>query len=107
MTLSLAESAKLTLDQLQRGVNETFVQESPILDRLPLVQVEGSAFKYNEESSLPGLAFRAINEAYPESTGTLNQRVETLAILGGDADVDKFIVQTRGNLTISVRFRPT
>ncbi|MFE3123641.1 major capsid protein [Streptomyces hydrogenans] len=98
MTLTLAESAKLTLDQLQRGVIETFVQESPILDRLPLVQVEGGAFKYNEESSLPGVAFRAINEAYPESTGTLNQRVETLAILGGDADVDKFIVQTRGNL---------
>ncbi|MEU2544612.1 major capsid protein [Streptomyces roseolus] len=98
MTLTLAESAKLTLDELQRGVIETFVQESPILDRLPLVQVEGSAFKYNEESSLPGVAFRAINEAYPESTGTLNQRVETLAILGGDADVDKFIVQTRGNL---------
>lgn len=98
MSLTLSESAKLTHDQLQRGVIETFVQESPILDRLPLVQVEGSAFKYNEESSLPGVAFRAVNEAYPESTGALNQRVETLAILGSDADVDKFIVQTRGNL---------
>ncbi|MEW1658282.1 major capsid protein [Streptomyces sp. NPDC093707] len=98
MSLTLAESAKLSLDQLQRGVIETFVQESPILDRLPLIQVAGNAYKYNEESTLPGVSFRAVNEAYPESTGTLNQRVETLAILGGDADVDKFIVQTRGNL---------
>ncbi|MGH4031077.1 major capsid protein [Actinomycetota bacterium Odt1-20B] len=98
MSLTLAESAKLSLDQLQRGVIETFVQESPILDRIPLIQVAGNAYRYNEESTLPGVAFRAVNEAYPESTGALNQRIETLAILGGDADVDKFIVQTRGNL---------
>ncbi|MFI1100960.1 major capsid protein [Streptomyces melanogenes] len=98
MSLTLAESAKLSLDQLQRGVIETFVQESPILDRLPLMTVAGNAYRYNEESTLPGVSFRGMNEAYPESTGTLNQRIETLAILGGDADVDKFIVQTRGNL---------
>ncbi|MFD9487790.1 major capsid protein [Streptomyces sp. NPDC059991] len=98
MSLTLAESAKLSLDQLQRGVIETFVQESPILDRLPLIQVAGNAYRYNEESTLPGVSFRSVNEAYPESTGTLNQRIETLAILGGDADVDKFIAQTRGNI---------
>lgn len=98
MALTLEESAKLTLDNLQRGVIETFVQESPILDRLPLIQVEGSGYKYNEESKLPGVAFRAVNEAYPESVGVLNQRTETLAILGGDADLDKFIVQTRSNI---------
>ncbi|GGZ12299.1 hypothetical protein GCM10010387_00190 [Streptomyces inusitatus] len=98
MALTLIESAKLTLDDLQRGVIEVFVQESPILDRLPLISFEGSAFAYNEESTLPGVSFRAVNEAYPESTGTLNQRIETLAILGGDSDVDRFIAKTRGNL---------
>ncbi|MFD9904858.1 major capsid protein [Streptomyces sp. NPDC059063] len=98
MALTLPESAKLSQDDLRRGVIETFVQESPILDRLPLIDVAGNAYRYNEESSLPGVSFRAVNEAYPESTGAVNQRIETLAILGGDADVDKFIVQTRGNL---------
>ncbi|MGW2838172.1 major capsid protein [Streptomyces sp. NPDC001493] len=98
MSLTLAESAKLAQDDLQRGVIETFVEESPILDRLPLIQVEGNAYRYNEESTLPGVSFRAVNEAYPESTGTLNQKIETLAILGGDADVDKFIARTRGDL---------
>ncbi|MCI3934438.1 major capsid protein [Streptomyces sp. AN091965] len=98
MTLTLAESAKLSQDDLRRGVIETFVQESPILDRLPLIDVEGNAYRYNEESKLPGVSFRAVNEAYPESTGAVNQRIETLAILGGDADVDKFIAQTRGNI---------
>lgn len=44
------------------------------------------------------MEFRNVNEAYSESTGTVNQKTETLKILGGDADVDRFIQQTRSNL---------
>ncbi|WP_284252890.1 major capsid protein [Litorihabitans aurantiacus] len=84
--------------QLQRGVVETFVQESSILDRLPLMNIEGNAYAYNREATLPGVAFRSVNEAYTESTGTVVQATESLVILGGDADVDRFIVQTRGDL---------
>lgn len=98
MALTLTEAAKLSTDQLQRGVQETFVQESPVLDRLPLLPIQGNSFKYNEEATLPGVEFRAVNSAYSESTGTVNQKSEGLVILGGDADVDTFIVQTRGNL---------
>lgn len=98
MALTLAEAALLSENDLQRGVIETFVQNSPILDRIPLMDIEGNAYAYNEEATLPGVAFRSVNEAYTESTGTVNQRTESLVILGGDADVDRFIVQTRGNL---------
>ncbi|MER5304584.1 major capsid protein [Streptomyces lasiicapitis] len=98
MALTLPEAAKLSTTELQRGVIETFVQESSILDRLPLLTIEGNSYAYNEEATLPGVQFRAVNEAYAESTGTVNQKSESLVILGGDADVDKFIVKTRGNL---------
>lgn len=98
MALTLAEAAKLSTDTLARGVLEVFVQESSILDRLPLMEIQGNSFKYNEEGALPGVAFRSVNEAYTESTGTFNQKSEGLVILGGDADVDKFLQQTRGNL---------
>lgn len=98
MAVTLAEAALLSTSPLQRGVLETFVQASPILDRLPLMTIAGNAFAYNKEATLPGVAFRAVNEAYTESTGTVVQATESLVILGGDADVDKFIVQTRGNL---------
>lgn len=98
MAVTLAESATLSSNTLQRGVLETFVQSSPVLDRLPLLTIQGNAYAYNEESTLPGVAFRSVNEAYTESTGAVVQRTESLVILGGDADVDKFIVQTRGNL---------
>jgi hypothetical protein len=98
MALTLAESAKLSQNNLQRGVIETFVQESRVLDRIPLLPIAGNAYAYNEEATLPGVEFRAVNSAYSESTGTINQKTESLVILGGDADVDRFIVQTRGNL---------
>lgn len=98
MAMTLAESAVLSTNTLARGVMETFVQTSPLFDRLPLMPILGNAYAYNTEATLPGVAFRAVNEAYTESTGTFNQRTETLAILGGDADLDKFLVATRGNI---------
>jgi len=98
MAVTLPQAALLSENDLQRGVIETFVQASPILDRLPLMNIEGNAYAYNKEATLPGVAFRSVNEAYVESTGTVVQATESLVILGGDADVDKFIVQTRGNL---------
>lgn len=98
MAVTLAQAALLSQNDLQRGVIETFVQLSPVLDRIPLLPIEGNAYAYNVEASLPGVAFRSVNEAYVESTGTVNQLTESLVILGGNADVDRFIVQTRGNL---------
>ncbi|WP_193510476.1 major capsid protein [Cryobacterium sp. BB736] len=98
MAITLTEAAKLSQSYLQRGVLETFVQSSPVLDRIPFMSIQGNAYAYNEEATLPGVAFRAVNGSYTESTGTVNQKTETLSILGGDADVDKFIVQTRGDV---------
>ena len=98
MALPLAESAKLSQDTLAKGVLETFVQTSPILDRIPFMEIAGNAYAYDEEATLPGVAFRSVNEAYAESTGTVNQKSEKLVILGGDADVDRFIQQTRSNV---------
>lgn len=96
--LTLAQAALLSQNDLQRGVIETFVIESSILDRIPFLTIAGNAYAYNEEATMPGVAFRTVNEAYVESTGTVNQKSESLVILGGDADVDRFIVQTRGDL---------
>lgn len=98
MAVTLAESAVLSTNQLQRSVIETFIAESSILDRIPFMEIEGNAYQYNRESALPGIAFRSVNEAYTESTGAYAPFTEGLVIMGGEADVDRFIVQTRGNL---------
>lgn len=98
MAVTLSEAAKATSDPLTRGVIETFIQVSPILDRSFQKEIAGNAFKYNEEGTLPGVEFRAVNAAYSESTGALNQKTESLVILGGDADVDTFLQKTGGDL---------
>lgn len=98
MALALTEAAKLSQTTLQRGVIETFIVESNVLDRIPLKEIEGNAYAYNKEATLPGVEFRPVNGSYTESTGTVNQASETLVILGGDADVDTFIQKTRSNL---------
>ncbi|AON97374.1 major capsid protein [Gordonia phage Nyceirae] len=97
MAVTLAQAAVLSTDQHSRGIHEIFVQESPVLDRLPLMEIAGNAYAYDLEATLPGVAFRGVNEAYVESTGTFNQLTERLVILGGDADVDRFIQQTRSD----------
>jgi hypothetical protein len=98
MALTLAQAAVLSQNDLQRAVLENFVIESVVLDRIPLLEIEGNAYAYNAELTLPGVEFRAVNAAYTESTGTFQQLTESLVILGGDADVDRFIQQTRSNL---------
>lgn len=96
MALTLVEAAKLSNDPLQSGVIETFARSSDILRVLPFVNIAGNAIKYNREDTLPGIGFRGVNEAWPESTGILNPQTETLFIAGGDMDVDKFITSTEG-----------
>jgi hypothetical protein len=98
MALTLVEAAKLSTDTLQRGVIETFARTSAILELLPFMEIAGNSYKYNQEGTLPGIAFRDINAGYVESTGVINQSSEGLYILGGDVDVDKFLIQTRGNI---------
>ncbi len=98
MTLTLSQAALLSTDTLQRGVITTFAQSSPILEMLPFMDVSGNSYKYNVEKALPGIAFRDVNAGYTASSGEVEQRFESLVILGGDSDVDRFIVNTRGNV---------
>src|SRR5688572_6064765 len=98
MALTLAQAAAQSSDTLASGVMRTLVPASFLLDRLNFETIEGNAFKYFKDSALPGAEFRAVNSAYAESTGTLTSATESLVILGGDADVDRYLQLTRSNL---------
>jgi hypothetical protein len=95
---STLAGSNLSNDMLRRGVIEVFARNSAVLEMLPFMEIAGNSFKYNQEATLPGIAFRGVNGAYEESAGVINQLSEGLFILGGDVDVDKFVVQTRGNV---------
>jgi len=98
VVLTLTESAKLSRDMLKRGVIETILEESPMLRALPFLDVEGNSFKYTQENTLGGASFYAVNAAWSEATATFTQKTASLAILGGDADVDNFIQRTRSDV---------
>lgn len=100
MPLTLVEAAKLAANngEVKRaGVIAMFARESSILAAMPFNSVSGNAYAYSREGSLPGVAFRGVNEAYLESVGVINPLVEALKIGGGDLDVDRFIVATQGD----------
>lgn len=96
--LSLTESAKLSTDMLQKGVILTMAKQSPVLEKLPFMEIVGNGYAYNLVGELPSVGFRAVNTGYNEAGATVSREVEHLVILGGDVDVDTFIAKTRGNI---------
>ena len=99
MSLTLAESAKLTQDVLLRGVIETILKESPILQVMPFVHIEGNGLTYNREKALNGATWYAPLGNWTSTTAPeFDKLTDTLCILGRNADLDKFIVQTRQNI---------
>lgn len=98
MALTLAEAAKLSNDVLLAGVIETIAQESPVLQRLPFIEIVGNGLTYNRENMAPSAAFYDVGDTWDESTPTFSQVTAGLKILGGDADIDNFLRSTRSNV---------
>ena len=99
MPITLPEAAKLALDNgetKRAAVIAMFAQASEWLAALPFNSIPGNAYSYNREGVLPGVAFRGVNEAYPESAGVINPLTEALKIAGGDLDVDMSLVRMFG-----------
>ena len=98
MALTLAEAAKLSNDVLLIGVIETIIKDSPVLQRLPFIEIVGNGLTYNREASAPTAGFFDVGDTWTESTPTFTQQTVTLTIMGGDADIDNFLIATRSNL---------
>ena len=94
MAMTKVEAAKLTQDMLLRGVIETIITESMILELLPFMEVTGTSVTYNREATLPAATFYDVGDAWTEATPAFTQKTATLKILGGDADVDNFLQAT-------------
>lgn len=97
-SVTLLESQKWGSDLLKKGVVETIVRESPILEVLPMTTILGNALQQMVEDTLPDVEFRDVNETYNRTHGTDKPVYWGVAILGGEVFVDNFIVKTRGNL---------
>ena len=90
--MSMAEASKYTRP-LTAGVQVQIVEEEPLLDFIHWKQLPAgtSSYEWFEESDLPTAAFRAVGGGFTADTGILVPRFETLAILGGEMELDVFI----------------
>ncbi len=98
MALTIAEASKLSNDLLMQGVVETIVKDSPVLQKLPFIEIVGNGLTYNRENTLPSIDFYDVGDTWTESTPTFAQVTANLKIMGGDADVDNFLKATRSNI---------
>lgn len=99
LTMTLADSLKLTKDTLQSGVIETLATESKILAVLPFMNIQGSGYSYNVETELSDTQFRNVGEAITPGHAAWETRTEALKIMGDEAVIDTFQVATYGNIT--------
>ena len=98
MAVSLYQSALLAAnngEDKKAGVLMTFAQ-SPLLGAMPLVNITGNSYAWTRTAALGTTAFRGLNASYSESAGSVETRTTALKIMGGDLDVDKFLVTTHG-----------
>jgi HK97 family phage major capsid protein len=94
MALTKVEAAKLTQDLMVRGVIDTIVRDSPLFQVLPFMDVVGTAVTYNREATNPAASFYDVGDTWTEATPTFTQVTAALKIMGGDADIDRFLQQT-------------
>ena len=94
MPLLRAEAEKLSQNQVVQGLIEEIITVNEMFGLLPFAKVDGKAYLYKRENTLPTVSFLDPNETVPESAATFTEVVAKLRILAGDVDVDKFLNET-------------
>lgn len=97
--LTLLEASKLYAqrgEDFRSAIVEMYAMSVPLMKVMTFESINGMALNFNREQSLPGIAFRGVNESYTASTGVVQNLTEPLKIVGGSLDVDKFILDTKG-----------
>ncbi len=99
MALTLVEGNKYSTTKLQAVVVDLLVKESKIMEHLPFETILGNSLTYNKITTDAGASFYDVGDTWIESTMVLTQATATLKIMGGDADLDNFLLKTRSNIT--------
>lgn len=99
MATVLSEYAKLSTDALLQGIIETIIKDSPVLQKLPFIEITGNALAYNREKSMTAAAFFAVDGTWTAPPAvTFDKLTAQLRILGQDADIDNYVKATRSNI---------
>lgn len=99
-SVTLAESAKLALDDLVAGVIENIITVNRMFDVLPFDAIEGNALKYNRENALGDVIMAGVGTTFSgasagKAAATFTSVTSGLTTIMGDAEVNGLIQATR------------
>ncbi len=95
-SITLVEAQKLSVDQLVAGVIENIVTVNPIYQVLPFQDVQGSALRYNRESTLGDVQTLAIGGTITaKAAADYKKKTADLFTIVGDAEVNGLIQAQR------------
>jgi HK97 family phage major capsid protein len=97
MPLLVAEAAKLSERQLERGVIEEIIDRDELFALVPFMGVNGKSYDYVREATISEGAFLDPYEAVPEGAATFTEVSTKLKIMAGDVDLDKFLLATQSD----------
>ena len=99
-SVTLAESAKLSLDQLIEGVIENVITVNQMFDVLPFSGIEGNSLAYNRENVLGDVDVEGVDDVIgSKAAATFTKVNSSLTTIIGDAEVNGLIQATRSNFT--------
>lgn len=95
-SVTLAESAKLSQDELVAGVIENVITVNDMFQFLPFDGIDGNALAYNRENSLGDVQMAGVGTVITaKNPATFTQVTSTLTTIIGDAEVNGLIQATR------------
>ena len=99
-SVTLAESAKLSQDQLIQGVIENVVTVNNFYEILPFSGIEGNALAYNRENVLGNVDVEGVDDTIgSKAAATFTQVTSSLTTIIGDAEINGLIQATRSDIT--------
>ena len=98
MPWSLAEFSKIETDVLRKSVIDTLLMETNILELIPFETIGQLTTGFVRMQDLPSVGFRRVNGSYPEGIGRFEQKVEQIALMGGNIDTDKAIARAKNTV---------
>ena len=97
-SVTLAESAKLSQDQLVLGIAETIITVDQFFQVLPFDTVEGTALRISQEKTLGDVENLGVGDTITaKNPATYDERYFRLTTILGDAEVNGLIQATRSD----------
>lgn len=99
-SVTLAESAKLSQDELVAGVIENIITVNDMYELLPFEGISGNAIGYNRENVAGDVQMAGIGTTITaKAAATFTYVTSSLTTIIGDAEVNGLIQATRSNVT--------